>query len=61
MSIAGFSAGAEVTGSVVSQILRINGIYPIIGLCLTMVPILLFPISHQQAAEIRDELAARDN
>lgn len=61
MSIAGFSAGAEVTGSVVAQILRINGIYPIIGLCLTMIPLLLFPISHRQAAEIRDELAARDN
>ena len=48
------------TKEVVSQILNLNGLYPVLGLCISMVPILLFPISREKAAEIRAYLAERD-
>ncbi len=60
MGMAGFTAGASVTKEVVSQILNLNGLYPVLGLCISMVPILLFPISREKAAEIRAYLAERD-
>lgn len=58
MSAAGFHGGA-VTEAVIGQILNINGLYPLIGLCLTMIPILLFPISSEEAEEIRRKLAEK--
>jgi len=60
MSAAGFSAAAEITDRIIGQILNINGLYPIIGLCLTIVPILFFPISRERAEQIRAELEERD-
>ena len=60
MGMAGFSAGAEVTRGVIAQILNLNGLYPVLGLCLSILPILFFPISREKAAEIRDYLAERD-
>lgn len=53
---AGFQANAAITGAVSTQILNLNGFYPIIGLCLSIIPILFFPISRQKAAEIRQHL-----
>lgn len=60
MAYAGFDATKVVTEQVIGQILHINGLYSVIGFCLTIVPILLFPISRQKANHIREELTHRD-
>lgn len=60
MGMAGFTAGASVSEGVITQILNLNGLYPVLGLCLSVVPILFFPISRAKAAEIREYLVKRD-
>lgn len=61
LGLAGFvDANSAITERVVSQILRINGLFPIIGLCFTMLPILCFPISREMAGQNRERIARRD-
>lgn len=50
----------EVTETAVKAILDMNGIYCAAGLCLAMIPIILFPISRTKAQEIRAQLDARN-
>ena len=44
----------------VEEIIRINGIYLIAGLCVALLPIILFPITRQKGDEIRAQLLARE-
>lgn len=60
MHLADFQANTSILNAVTVQILNINGLYPIIGLCLSIIPILFFPISRQKAAEIREILINRE-
>lgn len=59
LALAGYNPTAEITPDAVQAILNLNGLYGVIGLCVAMIPILLFPISAKEATEIREELAAR--
>ena len=60
LDVAGFQGGTEITTRALHEILRINGLYQIIGLCLAVIPISLFPISRRQGEEIRRRLHERD-
>ncbi|MDL2258799.1 MFS transporter [Eubacteriales bacterium OttesenSCG-928-K08] len=60
LAFAGYTVGAEITQSAVTAILNMNGIYQAIGLCLALVPILLFPINKQKGEELRAALRERD-
>ncbi len=44
----------------VEEIIRINGIYLMAGLCVALLPIILFPITRQKGDEIRAQLLARE-
>ncbi|MGC2873803.1 hypothetical protein ACDL92_11010 [Ihubacter sp. mB4P-1] len=41
-------------------IIRINSIYLMAGLCIALLPILMFPITRQKGDEIRAQLLARE-
>lgn len=60
LEIAGFSAAAGITARASQEILRINGIYSVIGLVIAVIPIYLFPISKAKSKEIQDILLARE-
>lgn len=59
LDLAGYQADA-VTQRAVEEIIRINGIYLMAGLCIALLPIILFPITRQKGDEIRAQLLARE-
>ena len=60
LGIAGFDAELGVTSRAVAEIIRINGLYQMIGLVIALIPILLFPITREKGDEIRKQLLARE-
>lgn len=60
LAFAGYDPSAEITSGAIQAILNLNGLYGVIGLCIAMIPIILFPISKTKAEEIREELRVRD-
>ena len=60
LGIAGFDAELGVTSRAVTEIIRINGLYQMIGLAIALIPILLFPITREKGDEIRKQLLARE-
>lgn len=61
MEAMGFHAAAAVTSRVVGAVLNLNGLYQIVGYSLTLIPILLFPISKAGGDRIRKDLNARED
>lgn len=60
LGIAGFQAELGVSERALAEIIRINGVYQIIGLFIAVIPILMFPISRTKGDEIRAQLLARE-
>ena len=60
MGFAGFHADGPLTQEVTDVILNLNGLFQVIGFTLTLIPILLFPISRVQGDEIRQKLRDRE-
>lgn len=59
LAFAGYVPGSAITPEATQAILNLNGLYGVVGLCIAMIPILMFPISRDKATEIREELSAR--
>ena len=60
LEAAGFVGGAAITEEATQAILNMNGLYMIIGYCIVLIPIILFPISRAKADELRAKLRERD-